>query len=1033
MTKIFTNTLILFLLFFVFVSSQRSFSQCFQIERILVAACSPAANTEGYNEMVRFKVGNLIINTTTLSVNWPSNNWQGLVQNATTAAKVAALNADIDAAGGCGNLLEPLNGVLFANSSVILVTSYLMDTDSNSFGALAEDTYIIFQNNSNATGGHFANYNVAPGLRTLSMSIGGCSDSVTYDRTMLTNGIGDTVLFTPSGAASYVNYGCSAPVSPFTVDAGTAPVNPCAGSTISLLGTAIGHQSVAWTAPSGTFSDAANIATNYTIPANASGQTTLTFTATNSCGASITDMVTFTVVNATTPTFNLPTTLCSGTTAPALPATSSNGITGIWSPISINNTTGGSYVFTPDTGQCNVPFTLNVTVQNAITPVTDFSYPVAVCKNSTAMMPVLGPGFTPGGTFSSDSGLSINPTTGEINPSASTAAPHSVIYTVVANPAACLGAGAGPPALITFDAEITPVVNFSYPTQVCTNSISVLPSTAPGFTPGGTFTSDPSLIIDSLTGEIDIASSVTGPHTITYTVITDPAICQGGDSFSAPLEITPNITPVTGFSYTSPVCTGSAPISPIPVAGFTAGGIYTANGLGLVIDPTTGEINVGASTPDTYTVTYTLAPDPAACNAGGSFPASITINNLIPAVVSFSYTIPVCPNNPPVNPILPPGFTTGGTFASDAGLSINPTTGQINVVASTLGLHVITYTVLQNDITCTAGGGDTFSFTIDATAAIAPITGGNSVCVGETIQLSNATPGGTWSSSDESIATVDSNGIVIGVLSNFVDIIYTLNNGCASDTRITLAVYAIPQPLLEDQYLCISNVSGQPFNPVSIECGVPNENFTFVWTLDGNPLPTTSNTHVATGLGVYEVTVTNAISGCSNTTSCSVLPSSTAVATATVGEDFNQNQTITVDVTGGSGDYLFQLDYGMPQESNIFTYALQGEYTITVIDKNGCQDLELTVFALNYPRFFTPNGDGFNDTWGIKGLNDLKAKACIFDRFGKLVKYLNASGEEWDGTLNGQQLLSTDYWFLLEYKNRDGLDKEFKAHFSLKR
>src|SRR5690606_3325376 len=135
----------------------------------------------------------------------------------------------------------------------------------------------------------------------------------------------------------------------------------------------------------------------------------------------------------------------------------------------------------------------------------------------------------------------------------------------------------------------------------------------------------------------------------------------------------------------------------------------------------------------------------------------------------------------------------------------------------------------------------------------------------------------------------------------------------------------------------------------------------------------------------------------------------------------------------GSGDYLFQLDHGVPQESNVFPYAHQGEYTITIIDKNGCQNLELTVFALNYPRFFTPNGDGFNDTWGIKGLTDLRAKAYIYDRFGKLIKYLNAAGEEWDGTLNGHELPSIDYWFLLEYKNRDGFDKEFKAHFSLKR
>ncbi|MDR6968960.1 gliding motility-associated-like protein [Flavobacterium arsenatis] len=772
--------------------------------------------------------------------------------------------------------------------------------------------------------------------------------------------------------------------------------------------------------------------------------------------------------------------ICQGGDSFAAPLEITNNITPITgfsypSPVCVNSvpilptpvagfTPGGTYsandpglIINPNTGEINVVAstpasyivtytvtadpsicmgfgddTFPVVIQSSITPVVGFTYPTNICKSSTSVMPILNPGFTPGGTFTSDSGLTINPTTGEINPSTSTAAPHSVFYTIVANPANCLLVGTDN-TLVAFVAETTPVVSFSYPTQVCIASAPVSPTTATGFTTGGTFTSDPGLIINAATGEVNITSSTVGPHTITYSVLADPSICQGGNSFTAPLEITGSITPITAFSYPSPICESSSPIFPTPVAGFTTGGTYTSNNPGLIINPNTGEINVVASTPASYIVTYTVTADPSICRGFGDDIFPVVIQSLSTPVVSFTYATPVCPNDPPVNPTLATGFTTGGTFTSDPGLIINPTTGQINVVASTPGSHLVTYTLLQNNATCTAGGSDDFNFTIDATAAITPITGDDKLCVGETLQLSNATPGGTWSSSDESIATVDANGLVTGIVSNFVDIIYTLNSGCAPEAKTTLAVYAIPQPLLDDQYLCISNVSGLPLNSVRIECGVPNLNHTFVWTLDGNPLPTITNRHVATELGVYEVTVTNTISGCSNTTSCEVFASSTAEATATVGEDFSQNQTITVNVTGGSGVYLFQLNHGVPQESNVFPYAYQGEYTITVIDKNSCQDLEFTIFALNYPRFFTPNGDGYNDTWGIKGLTDLNAKTYIFDRFGKMVKFLNASGEEWDGTLNGNQLPSTDYWFLLEYKNRDGLDKEFKAHFSMKR
>lgn len=1120
MTKLFTKSITLFLLFFVFASSQKSFSQCFQIESILVAACSPPGPaSEGYNEMVSFRVGSAPLNVSNLSVNWPSNGWQGLVQNAATAAKVATLNSAIDAAGSCADLLEPTGGVLPANAPVILVTSYLMDTNSNSFGALAEDTYILFQNNPSTTGGHFGNYNATPGTRTLSMTFagaGGCTDTVTYQRADLTGAMGDTVLFTPAGAPTYVNYGCSAPIPPFTVDAGTAPANPCPGTTIALSGAAEGEASVAWSAPSGTFSSSTTLATNYTIPAGAAGQSiTLTLTATNVCGATITDTVVITVSNGTAPTFTLPTTICNGATPPALPTTSNNGVTGTWSPTAISNTADGTYVFTPDPGQCSTTFSLSVTVQNgtvvtgftyttpvcatsgpifpatapgftsggtytvdiaglsinpstgevnvaastpdtyvitytvapsggcnpggsssaslqitaSITPVTGFSYPASICKSSTSVFPIPDPGFTPGGTYTSDSGLTIDPATGEVNPSTSTPGPHSVIYTIVAS--GCLVPGAGN-AIISFVADSAPAVAFSYPAQACTSSAPITPTTNPG-TPGGTFTGTPGLVINATTGEINVVSSTVGMHSITYTVAADPSICQAAGSSSVPFEITSSITPVTGFSYTTPVCITSAPVTPVTVPGFVTGGTFSAPA-GLTINPVSGEIDVTTSTAGPHMITYTIAPDPATCNAGGSSMASITISNLAPANTGFSYVTPVCPNDPPVNPVPDPaGFTTGGTYTSDPGLSINAATGQINVAASSLGLHVVTYTVAQNNTTCTAAGSSSFNFTIDNAAAIAPITGGTSLCMGDTLQLANATPGGTWSSSDDTIATVDANGLVTGLVSNFVDITYTLTNGCGNSTSVTLAVYSVPQPVLEDKFLCVSNTSGVPFNSVRLECGVPNVGFSFVWTLNGNPLPSTTNSHLATEVGVYEVTVTSTVSGCSNTATCTVSASSTAVATATVGEDFNLNQTITVNVTGGSGDYLFQLDHGVPQESNVFTYVYQGEYTITVIDRNGCQDLELTVFALNYPRFFTPNGDGFNDTWGIKGLNDPEAKTYIFDRYGKMVKFLNATSEEWDGTLNGNQLPSTDYWFLLEYKDRDGLAKEFKAHFSMKR
>ena len=83
--------------------------------------------------------------------------------------------------------------------------------------------------------------------------------------------------------------------------------------------------------------------------------------------------------------------------------------------------------------------------------------------------------------------------------------------------------------------------------------------------------------------------------------------------------------------------------------------------------------------------------------------------------------------------------------------------------------------------------------------------------------------------------------------------------------------------------------------------------------------------------------------------------------------------------------------------------------------------------------FFTPNNDGFHDTWNIIGVNnDPSTIIYIFDRFGKLLKQINPSGAGWDGTYNGQPLPSSDYWFKVEYIEND-VPKSFGGHFALKR
>ena len=210
--------------------------------------------------------------------------------------------------------------------------------------------------------------------------------------------------------------------------------------------------------------------------------------------------------------------------------------------------------------------------------------------------------------------------------------------------------------------------------------------------------------------------------------------------------------------------------------------------------------------------------------------------------------------------------------------------------------------------------------------------------------------------------------------------------------------------------------------------------YSFLWTFNGSPISNTNSKINADQEGIYKVVATNLTTGCEIRLTGDVKKSSPAIATATVGLNFDYSQIITVNVSNGIGDYLYQLDDGPFQESNIFKIYLGGNYTITIQDKNGCNDFVFDIDAYSFPRYFTPNGDNFNDFWNITEI-PLPASSTIyiFDRMGKLLKQISPTGSGWDGTFATKPLPATDYWFVLKYEDLKGIQKEFKSHFALKR
>jgi len=184
----------------------------------------------------------------------------------------------------------------------------------------------------------------------------------------------------------------------------------------------------------------------------------------------------------------------------------------------------------------------------------------------------------------------------------------------------------------------------------------------------------------------------------------------------------------------------------------------------------------------------------------------------------------------------------------------------------------------------------------------------------------------------------------------------------------------------------------------------------------------TTKTIRVTSAGTYTVTVTNP-AGCSSIRTVTV----TETLIPVIDQIIINHRTVTI-TTLTTGDYEYALDGSDYQDSNIFNNVTGGVRTAFVRNRCGRDTEEFDLIIL--PKFFTPNGDGYNDTYQIEGNSMIpKVKIAIFDRYGALIIYLDERNSSWDGTFNGNPLPANDYWYKANFT--DG--SEMKGHFSLLR
>jgi len=244
------------------------------------------------------------------------------------------------------------------------------------------------------------------------------------------------------------------------------------------------------------------------------------------------------------------------------------------------------------------------------------------------------------------------------------------------------------------------------------------------------------------------------------------------------------------------------------------------------------------------------------------------------------------------------------------------------------------------------------------------------------------------------------------------------NNQCYSTTSFNLVIVEKPVLLMDEQWSICEGDSVE----IMADAGFDE----YLWSTGE-----TTQSITVYETGTYEVIVTNIYGNlrCEDSLTITVVQSDLASITNIETVDWSQSNNEIIVSVSGNGDYEYSIDGINYQNSNYFTNLNAGEYTVYVRDRNGCGIVMQEIYLMYYPKFFTPNNDGYQDYWQLHGSkNEPNNIVYIYDRYRKLLKQLYPTDTGWDGTFNGSKLPTTDYWFLLKRQN----GKQYRGHFTLK-
>ena len=491
------------------------------------------------------------------------------------------------------------------------------------------------------------------------------------------------------------------------------------------------------------------------------GLDTITYTTINGCGLGSTTKIITVLPSPSAGVITGPSTVCPGSAINLTDAVSG----GTWSASNGNATVGTSghvsgvtagtddiiYTITTSCGTANTTKTITV---NPLPDAGTILGPDSVCIGSTITLL----DFSAGGTWSAGNSNASVGTTGIVTGLSVGTDPISYSVTNTCG--------------TTYTSKIITVSTIGDPgvitgiSNVCVGSAITLTDTAPG----GIWLSSNGTAM--LVGPGIVSGISPGIDSIFYVVINSCGTNEARKIIDVnPIPVVPVISGATSQ------CVGTI----ITLTDGLSGGDWSSS------DPTIASVNLisGSVTglaSGIVTITYNVT-NVFGCSANATSPDTV---NMIPSVSPITGASNICLGSTTALT----DATTGGVWSS-SNVSVATVDVSGNVTGAAAGTATISYTV-SNMCGATSA---TYAITVNPLPVVAAITGATNECVGSITTLTDATGGGTWSSSDTTIATVNSSiGEVTGIASGVVNIIYSVTNtfGCSSSVTTSFTVNALP-------------------------------------------------------------------------------------------------------------------------------------------------------------------------------------------------------------------------------------------------